>query len=200
MLGHQLLKQMVAQHPISRMMGGEPSFVLYVSDQAAPSLYVCSPADLSSPWTPTEFSPSFPCTPGAHLYCVWRGPAATAQAVKKGHGPWHGWGHLQAPQRLAGRRAGREQTVQRHPRGLLENGLTGGETPALLKSVSALPALPSGTHRMLFVCLFGCFVCLFVCFLMQLRKGVYETRWVVCALTSNPPCLLPAQLWLQLFT
>lgn len=61
----------------------------------------------------------------------------------------------------------------------MENGLTEGEMPAPLKSVSASPAFPSGTHRMLFVCLFFfvclvlfvCFVCLFVSYAIK-EKGV----------------------------
>lgn len=152
---------------MSRVMGGEPSFVPYLSDLAAPSLYVCSPADLSSPWTPTEFIFIFPCTSGAHLYCVWRGPGGSVPALQplprqqRRDTALGMAGDTSKPPKgsQGGGQVGSKQYRGTHE-GFWENGLTGGETPAPLESVP-LPALPSGMHRMLFVCLFGCFVCLF---------------------------------------
>lgn len=156
------------------------SFVPYVSDLAVPSLYTYSPANLSSHWTPPLFSLHTWGTPILHLEEACRSALALELLTRQQRrnlilGMCGDTSRSNVSAHRDAGRLGANSTC--------EDFQGTGKMPALLNSVLALPASPSGTHTMLFF--------LFFFFpLMQLRNTVYKTQWVVCTLVSNPLCFL----------
>lgn len=160
--------------------------------QRYPHLFLTCLILLSLPYThtrlqtypPTGRPHCFPCTPGAHLYCIWRRPVGQPLLWNYWPGSRGGtWSLGMAGDTSRSNVSAHRDAGRLGANSTCEDFQGTGKMPALLNSVLALPAFPSGTHTMLFF--------LFFFFpLMQLRNTVYKTQWVVCTLVSNPLCFL----------